>query len=70
MATKAKELAVWVDCPGVTNEGRAAHSMRDACWNCDPWWERYPTCSRGHGKLTHRGFCRVCRRHYDVGKEG
>ena len=77
--TKTKAPAIWVACPGVRNDGIARHSMRDHCWNCAPFWEVVPLCpeykpaegisrnhSGGHGKLTDTGYCKACKKHYDI----
>ena len=72
---KPPEKAVWVECPGVTNEGKAAHSMRDNCWSCAPYWEKYPTCPiHGQMILTTKtnnkiAWCHKCRKHYDISEE-
>jgi hypothetical protein len=63
-STKTRRAAVMVDCPGLTNDGKLGHAMRDHCWSCAPFWEQIPTCPDGHGKLTQRGYCRQCRKHF------
>lgn len=62
----SKPQPVWVDCPGVTSEGAYGHSLRDNCWSCAPWWARIPTCPTHGKRLTDGGFCRECRRYYEV----
>lgn len=64
--THAKQAAIWVQCPGVTNDGIYGHSMRDNCYNCAPYWEKYPTCPTDKKMLTQTGYCKVCRKHYDT----
>lgn len=59
----ARPPAVWQDCPGL-QDGRYAHSMRDNCWSCAPFWETYPTCPTHGRKLSDTGYCRDCRKHY------
>lgn len=63
--------AIWIDCPGVANEGRAAHAMRDRCFNCAPFWERMPTCPHCGRKLhkTGRTKCRRCQEWVLVGDD-
>jgi hypothetical protein len=69
MNRKPRRSAVMVDCPGVTNDGRQAHAMRDQCWNCAPFWERIPTCPDDHTKLTTSGYCKTCRKHFETNAE-
>ena len=54
--------AIWVDCPGLA-EGRFQHQMRDHCWNCAPFWERYPACPHCKCKLNKVGRtkCKRCK---------
>ncbi len=59
--------AVMVSCPGL-QDGVYAHSMRDYCWSCAPFWEHIPTCTDGHGKLKTSGYCRTCRKFYIITK--
>ena len=64
-------LAVWVDCPGVTNDGRGAHMMRDACYSCAPFWEHIPLCPGCRRPLRKYGRtkCRTCKVYVMVGSE-
>lgn len=58
--------AVMIPCPGVVNDGLFAHSMRDGCSGCAPYWEQYPICPTHGGKLreSKRGFwCSYCRKY-------
>lgn len=57
------KTAVWKDCPGIRNEGRTAHYMRDHCWSCAPFWERFPSCPHCGGKLMREGRtrCKGCQ---------
>jgi len=64
VTTTVKRKARWVRCPGVVNDGVYAHSMREHCWNCAPWWEKLAVCPDGHGKLSTTGWCKKCRTHY------
>ena len=59
-----KQTAEWQDCPGLAD--RFEHSMRDHCLNCAPWWERFPVCPTDKTPLTFRGFCKSCRKYYEV----
>jgi ribosomal protein L37AE/L43A len=66
--------AIWRICPGVTNDGRFAHSMRDYCTSCAPYWEQYPTCPDCKRKLTRatasgRVKCKHCGQFVKVGPE-
>lgn len=64
-----KPNAIWVECPGATNEGRFAHSMRDGCCSCAPYWEEFPTCSFCNKKIVaDSGFCKVCRKYHNLEK--
>lgn len=69
MKTTNKVLAVMVDCPGVVNEGKAGHMMRDACWSCAPFWESYPTCPTYKTKLNPTGYCKQCKKFHTIPKE-
>jgi len=62
----ARKPAVWVDCPGVTNDGQYGHYMRDHCWSCAPFWERIPLCPVDKRKLTTTGYCQKCRKHFTL----
>lgn len=59
-----RQAAVYRDCPGIKNDGKYGHAMRDHCWSCAPFWERIPTCPEHGSKLTVTGYCKACRRHY------
>lgn len=61
-----KKPAKFVPCPGVTTDGRYGHSMRDHCWSCAPYWEVIPTCPVDSKKLAPSGFCKKCRKFYDM----
>ncbi|RPJ83871.1 MAG: hypothetical protein EHM13_06400 [Acidobacteria bacterium] len=65
MSGPARRPAVWADCPGVINDGAAGHAMRDHCWNCAPFWARFPTCPE-HGRMLkpRTGYCADCRKYY------
>lgn len=66
--------AIYVECPGVTNDGEFGHSMRDNCWSCAPYWEKYPACpihktmlltSTRHGlEKGGKAKCRKCNKFY------
>ncbi len=64
------KTAVWKDCPGLA-EGKYAHSMRDHCWNCAPWWERFPACPHCGRKLHWSGKtkCKGCNTFVMVGEK-
>ena len=71
--------AKFVDCPGL-QEGKYAHSMRDGCWSCAPYWETIQVCPTDNVKLRQtetnwtrydpkapvKGYCRTCRKHFDI----
>jgi predicted amidophosphoribosyltransferase len=67
--TTPRTDAVWKDCAGMRNP--AEHAMRDHCWNCAPYWERYPVCPDCGKPLRTPGdaglYCSACRRHYNEG---
>lgn len=65
----AKPDAIWIDCPGITNDGRMGHTMRDYCWTCAPYWERVPTCPRDGAKLQQSGYCRKCKKFASINWE-
>lgn len=58
--------ATIIDCPGITNDGIVAHSRRDGCWSCAPFWEKVPVCPEHGNKLSLTGYCRSCRGHYSL----
>ncbi len=58
--------AKWELCAGVANDGIYGHSMRDNCYNCAPFWEVYPVCPNDKKVLTTNGYCKVCRKHFDL----
>lgn len=62
----AKPDAIYVDCPGVTNDGAAAHDMRDGCYSCAPFWARIPICPVHGRKLATSGHCKPCRKFYSL----
>ena len=68
--TAEKKLAVWRNCAGMA-DGAYAHSMRDYCSTCAPWWERIPTCPDCKGKLLKMGRtkCRRCKTWVFVGPD-
>mgnify|MGYP001620022616 FL=1 len=61
-----KVKAVWVECAGVTNEGKSGHAMRDYCWSCAPFWEKFPTCPKHEKMLTDKGYCKICKKFYKL----
>jgi hypothetical protein len=54
--------AVVVKCNG------EAHSTPwiDNCWSCAPYWEQIPLCPMDGKKLLNSGYCRHCRKYYNV----
>lgn len=63
-----KPAAIWKLCPGYDHTNPAAHSMRDFCWNCAPYWTMYPSCSRDGNMLERSGYCKKCRKYSVIGK--
>lgn len=62
-----KQLAKFKTCLPDTPENRAEHEWRDNCWGCAPFWWEYPICPTHNDMLTKTGWCRKCRKHYDIG---
>ena len=74
----SKPLAIWVKCP---NGDEADHSNYDNCWFCAPYWIDIAVCAKKHpsesqpGKETQMkldsrtGYCKVCKKYYDLGKK-
>jgi len=58
-----KPLAKIVDCPGTAD---GYHDYRDFCWTCAPFWEKIPVCPTHGRKLATSGWCRYCRKYYDI----
>ena len=48
------------------------HEMLDHCFNCAPWWNRFPICPVHKTKLNdvptneRKGYCKECKTHYEV----
>jgi len=59
-----KTLARMVECPGMQNS--LEHAMREHCWNCAPFWKRYPVCPVHDSKLATSGFCKTCQKIYAI----
>jgi predicted amidophosphoribosyltransferase len=58
-----KAKAVWKQCKG------SAHSkgdLSDHCFECMPYWEKYPTCPKCGKKLNQSGYCKKCRKYHDI----
>jgi hypothetical protein len=49
-----------VDCPGDHN------GYSDHCYLCMPFWMKIPYCPIHEIKLTVHGFCRTCRKYYNI----
>jgi hypothetical protein len=62
--TATRRDAKMVDCPGVVNDGLYGHSLREHCWNCAPFWEKFPVCPDDNARLTTSGYCKKCRKHF------
>lgn len=67
----AMAQATWDDCPGIKNDGRTAHFMRDGCTSCAPFWERIPRCPHCGKKLLKVGRtkCKGCKQFVMVGED-
>jgi hypothetical protein len=52
-----------------TPENRQEHEFRDGCWGCAPFWWNIPLCPICKKKLTEKGYCRNCKKHFDLSKE-
>lgn len=62
------EKAIWVKCKGEAH----GNPYIDNCWFCAPFWEEYPICPANHAnpvKLTEKGYCWVCARHFDISEK-
>lgn len=60
----AKEAATYVKC--IEDEG--AHNYLDACWMCAPHWYHIPTCPTHNRKLATSGYCKACKKFYQLTK--
>ncbi len=47
---------------------RHINTYIDNCWGCAPFWEEYPICPTHKTKLTYKGYCKVCKKHYEIEK--
>lgn len=59
-----KQKAVWFTC----SEDDEYHSMKDFCSSCAPFWDTYPTCPNDGRKLNTNGYCKDCKKYYDIKK--
>lgn len=58
-----KLKAFWHVCPGLLNDGKFNHSMRDNCTSCAPFWEQYPVCPVCDKRLNSELYCKHCKIH-------
>jgi len=58
-----KEKAKIIKC---SKGNEAEHQRLDFCWNCAPWWDYYPICPSHRCKLTKTGYCKSCKKYYDI----
>lgn len=58
----AKQKANFVKC----EEDEGLHSWKDNCWGCAPFWYIIPTCPSHKIKLSSKGYCKDCKRFYDI----
>ncbi len=59
-----KQKATWGVCASGITEGE--HEYRDHCSTCAPFWWNVPRCPVHDYKLTTNGYCRECKKHYDL----
>lgn len=58
----AKEKAIIKNCPMHED----ASIEVDNCLFCAPFWYRIPICPKHKKKLTYSGYCRDCKKYYDI----
>lgn len=63
-----KKKAKWVLCAGY-RENPQLHYLRDFCWTCAPYWEKIAVCPEHGQKIPMSGWCKSCRKYYDVREE-
>lgn len=63
--------ALWLTCAEFTGSGNTEgeHSYQDNCWSCAPYWWKLPTCPTHKRKLNTSGFCKECKKFYNIKKE-
>jgi hypothetical protein len=63
---RQKLKAIIVACS--ESESKMEHQMRDHCYNCAPWWDKFPVCPITGNKLLESGYCRECKGYHDLGE--
>ncbi len=59
-----KQKAIIISCGD--RVGQFEHSMRDNCYSCAPFWDLYPICPISKHKLSNSGFCKACKKYFDI----
>lgn len=57
----SKQQALILQC----SHGEASVEV-DHCWTCAPWWHKYPVCPSHKKKLSEAGYCKDCKKFYDI----
>ena len=52
----------WIKCTGEAHN----NGFIDNCAVCMPFWGKYPVCPKHDKKLTEHGYCKVCKKYYDI----
>lgn len=57
-----KQQARFIDCNGEAHN----NPNIDNCAICMPFWQRYPVCPYDGIKLSTKGYCKGCKKYYDI----
>lgn len=57
--------AIWIKCTGEAHLPEVAGCI-DNCGICAPFWEHYPICPIDGARLTDKGYCKLCRNHFNI----
>jgi hypothetical protein len=62
---KLIDKAEWKECNGEAHSPEVAGNI-DHCGICMPYWGSYPICPIHKTRLTDKGLCKTCNKHYEV----
>lgn len=54
--------AKWIECPEEHN------GYDDHCMTCMPYWMEIPTCPYCQSRLAENGYCKACKKYYEMRK--
>ncbi len=53
------------ECIGIAHD----NSFINHCMRCLPFWGKIPVCPEHYYKLTKKGYCKDCKKHYEISFE-